>query len=189
MDIISFGKIFLMAMTPIGELRLAIPVGLTVYGTDPVLTYLVSVSGNILAVFLILTLLGWTSRWLSKTFYPFNRFFAWLFSRTRRNHSFRVQKYGLYILPLFVAIPLPITGGWTASLVAFVFDIPFKKAFPLIVLGILIAGIIVSLITNTGIVIQKYFGWQAFFGVALAVGASYVIYNKIKNNNGKRYEF
>ncbi len=176
---------FLLAMTPIGELRLSIPIALTVYEIDLVSAYIISVLGNIFAVFIILTLLGSVSQYLSKNFYYFNRFFAWLFSRTRRNHSLRVEKYGLYILPLFVAIPLPITGGWTASLVAFVFNIPFKKAFPLIVLGVLIAGLIVTLVSNAGIAIHKYFGWQTLLGVIISTTAVYFIYNKIKNNNKK----
>ncbi len=179
-------KTFLWAMTPIGELRVAIPIALTVYELSPAVAYIVSVLGNIFAVFLILVLLGSVSDWLSSNFYFFNRFFAWLFSRTRRNHSLKVKKYGLYILPLFVAIPLPITGGWTASLVAFVFDIPFKKAFPLIVSGVFIAGGVVLLAANTGIAIQKYFGWQVLLGVVLAISVIYLIYAKIRNNGYKR---
>ena len=46
-----------------------------------------------------------------------------------------------------VAIPLPGTGAWTGSLVAAVFDIRLKHAFPVIALGVLIAGIIVSAVT------------------------------------------
>ena len=54
------------------------------------------------------------------------------------------MKYGAIGLALFVAIPLPVTGAWTGSLAAIVFDIKPKYAFPAIVLGVTIAGIIVS---------------------------------------------
>ncbi len=185
MDLITFIKIFLMAMTPIGELRLAIPVGLSLYNIDIVLVYIVSVLGNIFAVFIILTMLGFVSEFLSRHFYFFNRFFAVLFSRTRKNHTLKVKKYGTYALIAFVAIPLPITGGWTASLVAFVFGIPFKKAFPAIAFGVLIAGVVVSLISNAGIAVHQYFGWQALFGIALTLFVVRLIYNKVKNNNHK----
>ncbi len=188
MDFYSLIKTFLLAMTPVGELRLAIPVALTVYNLEPAVAYLVSVLGNIFAVFLILILLGLVSKWLSRQFYFFNRFFAWLFSRTRRNHTSKVERYGSYILPLFVAIPLPITGGWTASLVAFVFNIPFKKAFPLIVSGILVAGLIVLSISNAGIALSRYFGWQTLLGTIAAVTLIYLIYNKRKKNNYMNYE-
>ena len=183
MDLSVFIKIFLMAMTPIGELRLSIPMGLTFYGMDIVSVYFVSVLGNVTAVLIILFLLGFVSEQLSKRFYFFNRFFTLLFSKTRKNHSLNVKKYGLYALIAFVAVPLPITGGWTASLVAFVFDIPFKKAFPAILSGILIAGVIVSLITNAGIAFHRYFGWQTLLGTALTLGIIKLIYSKVKNNN------
>jgi len=178
-------KVFLMAMTPIGELRLAIPMALTVYQMEPILAYIVSVSGNILAVFLILVFLGFISRWLSSHFYFFNRFFNWLFSKTRENHSLKMEKYGVYALPLFVAIPLPITGGWTASLVAFVFGVPFRKSFPLISLGVFIAGIIVLLSVNTGIAINQYFGWQVLIGAFLTLIIIHLIYKRIKKHERK----
>jgi uncharacterized membrane protein len=175
-------KTFLLSMTPIGELRVAIPVALTVYQMDPMVAYLVSVSGNIFIVSIILIFLGKVSSWLSSSFYFFNRFFAWLFSKTRENHSLKVKKYGLYVLPLFVAIPLPITGGWTACLVAFVFGIPFKKAFPLISLGVLIAGAIVLFLSRTGIAVNDHFGWQALLGLVVTLVIINLIYGKIKNN-------
>jgi uncharacterized membrane protein len=174
---------FLLAMTPIGELRLAIPIGLTVYNLNLITVYFVSVLGNITAVFLILVFLGAFSEWSSRKIYFFNRFWNWLFSRTRKNHSQNVNKYGLFLLPLFVAIPLPITGGWTASLIAFVFGIPFKKAFPLICSGVLIAGLIVSFLTRAGIVIEKSFGWQILVGLIFFATASYWLYQKRRNNN------
>lgn len=183
MNFVEIFKIFLLAMTPIGELRAAIPIGLVVYKLDLVTVYIVSVLGNIFSTFLVLVLLGSFSKWSSEKFYFFNRFFAWLFSRTRKNHSLKVEKYGLYLLPLFVAIPLPITGAWTASLVAFVFGAPFRKSFPLISLGIMIAGFIVGFLTQTGITISNYFGWQTLIGIILSIGIIYLIYVKIKNNN------
>ena len=55
---------------------------------------------------------------------------------------------GLFVaLLLFVGIPLPGTGAWTGSLVAAVFDIRLKHAFPAIALGVLIAAVIVSVVT------------------------------------------
>ncbi len=185
METITFIKIFLMAMTPIGELRLAIPVGLGIYQLNLFSVYLVSVLGNITASLIILTMLGFVSNILSKHFYFFNRFFNFLFSKTRENHSLKIKKYGSYALIAFVAIPLPVTGAWTASLAAFVFGIPFKKAFPAITFGILIAGIIVSLISNAGVAIHEYFGWSALIGITLTLIMVSLIYSKIKNNNKK----
>lgn len=180
MELIQGLKIFFLAMTPVGELRAAIPVGLIGYKIDVLTVYLISVLGNIFAVFLILAFLGSFSRWASKNISFFNRFFTWLFSRTRENHSSKVEKYGLWLLPLFVAIPLPVTGGWTGSLIAFVFNIPFKKAFPLISLGIMIAGLIVLLLVEAGIVLEKNFGWQILAGTLLIFLLSCWLYKKRK---------
>jgi len=175
-------QIFLLAMTPIGELRAAIPLGLTFYKLEPVAVYFISVLGNLFAVFLILTFLGAFSRWTSRNIYFFNRFFNWLFSQTKKKHYDKVNKYSLYFLPFFVAIPLPITGGWTASLIAFVFGMPFKKSFPLISLGVLVAGLIVLFLTQAGIAIEKNFGWQMLIGIVLILGVVYWLYkNQAKN--------
>lgn len=176
-------KVFLLAMTPIGELRLAIPMGLTVFKLSPLAVYFLSVLGNLFSVLLILVFLGAFSEWASKNVYFFNRFFNWLFSQTRKNHYDRVNKYGLYLLPLFVAIPLPVTGGWTAALIAFVFGMPFKKAFPLIGLGILAAGLIVSFLTRAGIALESNFGWQALLGVILISSFSYWFYKRINKSH------
>jgi len=60
-------------------------------------------------------------------------------------------KWGKLALVIFVAIPLPLTGAWTGSLAAFLFGFKKKEAFWLIVLGVLIAGIIVSFLTILGV--------------------------------------
>lgn len=56
-------------------------------------------------------------------------------------------KYKEWGLLLFVAIPLPGTGGWTGALIAALMDLRMKKAFPIICLGVFIAGLIMSLLT------------------------------------------
>ena len=58
-----------------------------------------------------------------------------------------VTKYGFIGLCILVAIPLPGTGAWTGSLVAAFLDMRLKQAIPSIALGVVIAGLIVSVIT------------------------------------------
>jgi len=89
-------------------------------------------------------------------------------------------KYGYPALVLFVAIPLPLTGAWTGSLIAFLFKIPFKIAFPLISLGVIIAGVIVLALSLAGIAIEKYFGWQILVGILLIIGFIWLILKRIK---------
>jgi len=142
---ISQLTVILTAMLPISELRGAIPLALGVYKMSIPQTYLFAVLGNIIPVIFLLWFLEPVSKFLMKRSTIFNKFFTWLFERTRRKHKKAIQKWGPVALILFVAIPLPITGGWTGSVAAFVFGIPFKKALPLIFLGILIAGVVVTL--------------------------------------------
>ncbi len=58
-----------------------------------------------------------------------------------------VKKYRLLGLLLFVAIPLPGTGAWTGALIADLLDIRIKHSFPVIALGVFIAGIIISILS------------------------------------------
>jgi len=61
----------------------------------------------------------------------------------------KVIKYGFWGLILLVAIPLPGTGVWSGTLAASLLDMRFKSAFPAIVIGNIIAGILVLLMTST----------------------------------------
>ena len=171
---------FLLAMTPIGELRASLPIALTVYQLNWGIAYLISVIGNLVPVVFILLFLKPVSEWLSKNFDFFQKFFSWFFERTRKNHNSKIENRGSIALVAFIAIPLPITGAWTGSIIAFLFNIPFKKAFPLITSGVLIAGLIVSLVTFAGISIEKYFGWQVLIGLFLAIGFGWLMYKGIR---------
>ena len=135
---------FIISMLPVSELRGAIPVAIGVYGLNPFQVYFIAVVGNIVPVIFILKYIDPISKYLMSGSKFFNRFFTYLFERTRRKHNGKFEKWGALALITFVAIPLPITGGWSGALAAFVFDVPFRKALPLISLGIMIAGVIVA---------------------------------------------
>jgi uncharacterized membrane protein len=140
-------KTILTAMTPIFELRGSIPLALTVFNLPIWSAFLLSILGNLIPVIFILWFLEFVSNFLSDKSLIFKRFFNWLFERTKRNHQKKFDKWQSLALLILVAIPLPLTGAWTGSLVAFVFGIPKKKAFLLISIGVLIAGVIVTLST------------------------------------------
>ncbi|MDI6840860.1 MAG: small multi-drug export protein [bacterium] len=133
----------LLAMAPISELRGAIPYALS-QGMGYVEAYIFSIIGNLIPAIPLLLLLGPISEFLRR-FKPFENFFTWWFGYTLRRSKL-VERYECIGLTLFVAIPLPITGAWTGSVAAFLLGIKFKFAFPSIVLGVLLAGIIVSFV-------------------------------------------
>ena len=137
----------LISMIPVGELRGAIPVALGAFDMSPLSAYIFAVIGNMIPVFFLLWWLDPVSEWLMRKSKLMNRFFTWLFDRTRKKHTKRFERWGAFAIITFVAIPLPITGAWTGSVAAFVFGVPFRKALPLIFVGVLIAGIVVELLS------------------------------------------
>ena len=138
---------FLIALFPIAELRVAIPLALTVYKLSLWQAIFFSVLGNIVPVFFILYFIDPVSKFLMGRSKIFNCFFTWLFKRTRIKFEGKYGKYGLIALAIFVAIPLPMTGAWTGALAAFLFQIPKKQAAIYIILGVLGAAIIVTILT------------------------------------------
>jgi len=139
----------LVAALPIVELRGAIPWALTIGHLPWPEAYLFAVLGNMIPVVPLLLFLGPVSEVLRRI--PLlDRFFLWLFARTRRRSGV-IEKYGALGLVLFVAIPLPVTGAWTGSAAAFLFGIPFRKALPLILFGVCIAGVIVTAAVLAGV--------------------------------------
>ncbi len=79
--------------------------------------------------------------------YPFfEKIIEKLEAKTAKNKD-KVLRYKSWGLLIFVAIPLPGTGGWTGALMAALLDIRFKRSLPIIALGVLIAGFIMSGLT------------------------------------------
>ncbi|MBI2446802.1 MAG: small multi-drug export protein [Parcubacteria group bacterium] len=150
---------FIVAALPLSELRGAIPLAILKFGFSPLKALLISFLGNILLVLPLLFGLEKISGYLSHKFYWFNKFFNWLFERTRRKHGDHFHYWGDLALLVFVAIPLPLTGAYSGAVASFVFGIPKKHAFWSIVLGVLIAGIIVTALTVFGETMFK----QLFF--------------------------
>jgi uncharacterized membrane protein len=148
----NIGKIlatFFTAMTPIGELRASIPLGLGVYKLDIYNTIIFSIIGNMIPAIIIVYALEPISRFLMNRFKIFDRFFTWLFNRTRKKYYKKFEKYSGFALVTFVGIPLPATGAWTGSMIAFVFGIPPKKALLDIFIGVLLAATIVTIVFKT----------------------------------------
>ena len=135
--------VMLLATLPIFELRGSVPVGIILFEMPVMKTALYSIIGNLIPVIPLLLLFEPVYRQLSR-FKWLDRFFEWLFQRTRRKGKL-IERLKVVGLILFVGIPLPVTGAWTGSLAAFLFRIPLWQSLPAILGGILLACIIVSL--------------------------------------------
>lgn len=126
-----------VAMTPVLELRGAIPFGLAL-GLPVGLVYVVSVMGNMVPVPAIMLFIRTIFRWLYRR--PWWREKIDRIVKRAHLKGRMVRKYRIPGLILLVAIPLPGTGAWTGALVATLFGIRMQIALPAILLGVLIAG-------------------------------------------------
>lgn len=107
--------------------------------------FLICYIGNMLPIPFIILFIRKIFDFLRK-FRFFSKIVEKLEAKTEKNKE-KVLKYEAWGLLLFVAIPLPGTGGWTGALMAALLDIRMKKSLPIIALGVLIAGFIMSALT------------------------------------------
>lgn len=142
--------VFFCSMLPIIELRGAIPMAFA-FSLPWWQAYIIAVLGNLLPVPFILLLINVVLRWMSNSKVKFfNKVANFLFAKVEKNRA-RIEKYSFWGLCLFVAIPLPATGAWTGSLVAAVIGMKPWKAFLSALVGVMIAGVVVTLIVYGGI--------------------------------------
>lgn len=141
--------------SPISELRGAIPIAISVYDFPWYYAFLFGVIGNLLPVPFILLFLDAIIPVLCKVRF-LDRLIQWFLTRTRRRGTI-VERYERIGLALFVAIPLPITGAWTGSILAVILGIRFKHAVISITAGVLIAGVIVTCATQLGWAVADLF--------------------------------
>ena len=155
MDIVSFisdmgvGKVlttFLVSMLPVVELRGAIPIGAGL-GLPVWQAAVISMIGNLLPVPFIIAFVRTVMDWLRQRSDRARRFVAWLEKKGTGKRADRVRQAKFWGLLLFVAIPLPGTGAWTGALVAVLLNMRMKNSLPPIILGVLTAGLLVSLAT------------------------------------------
>lgn len=132
-------QIFLLAMMPIIELRGAIPFGIFALGLNPILVFVLAVLGNLTPNVFILWALPHVAKPLRRRFGIVDRFLK----RTHDKHSAEFKEKGAVFIVLFVGIPIPGSGSWTGSILAYLFDLEFKKSLLCISLGVLMAGLIV----------------------------------------------
>lgn len=141
---IEFTVMFTAAL-PVIELKGAIPVGISL-GLTPIHAFTLSFIGSMIPVPIILFATRPIFNYLKKTSI-FKNIVHKLTDKSL-SKSGNIQKYGVWGLLLFVAIPLPGTGVWTGSLIAALLDMRFKWTFPVIFIGNLIAGILIMGISN-----------------------------------------
>ena len=143
--------VFFVSMVPVVELRGAIPIGLGL-GLPVLPTYVICVLGNMLPVPVIYLFARKVLVWGADK--PvIGKFFSWCLEKGEKGGKKLQEKAGrgLFIaLLLFVGIPLPGTGAWTGTLAASILDMDFKSTIIAVMLGVLLAGIIMMVLSVAG---------------------------------------
>ena len=135
----------LISMIPVLELRGGVPAGVAM-GLPIPPAFLAGLVGNMIPVPFIILFARQILRWLYKNIPALANLTRKIETRAAAK-SKQAAKYKTWGLLLLVAIPLPGTGAWTGALVAALTDLRLKRAVPVIFLGVLIAGIIITSLT------------------------------------------
>ena len=148
------GKVLLTAlisMLPVVELRGGLPAGVAL-GLPIPLSFAASLLGNMLPVPFVILFARPVFQWVRAHIPALGSFVTKLETRAYAK-SKNVKKYETWGLLIFVAIPLPGTGAWTGALIASVLNMRLKRAVPVIFLGVIIAGSIMTVLTYGGSVL------------------------------------
>ena len=135
---------FIISMVPLLELRGGL-LAASLMGVSILRAVPLCVVGNVIPIPFILWFITPLFTALKRT-----RLFRPMVEKLEKKalgKSDRIERGYFWGLVLFVGIPLPGTGAWTGALIASLLNIPFKKAFPAILLGLLLATIIMSIVS------------------------------------------
>lgn len=161
--IVKYVITFLISMVPIVELRGAIPIAESM-NLNIFLYYPIAILGNMLPVPFIYLFARKVLEW-GKDKKLIGKFFTWCLEKGEKGGNKLKETAGntglFWALLLFVGIPLPGTGAWTGTLAASFLKIDFKTSITAVTLGVLLAGIIMSL----GSKIVSILGWPGVFAI------------------------
>ncbi len=155
MDTTTITWAILLSLAPISELRGAIPWALA-RGVAPLPAFLLCVAANVLVGPLAWLFLSTVHRLLSG-WKAYSRLFERIVERARRKVRTAVERWGYWGLAVFVAIPLPLTGAWTGAIGAWVLGMNPRKALLAVAAGVVVAGVVVTLVAVLGIRALEFF--------------------------------
>ena len=135
----------LVSMVPVLELRFGIPWGVAM-GLPHWAAFLAAVVGNMIPLPFIIVYIRRIFKWMRRHMPRLDRLVDRLEARAHLKGR-TVSKYKYLGLMIFVAIPLPGTGGWTGALIAAFLDMRLRSALPSIFGGVLIAGFLITGLT------------------------------------------
>lgn len=138
-------RILILAAIPIIEQKAAIPIGI-VAGLPVWEVYLITLIGAIIPSPIIIWFIEYIFTYLRR-YSVMDKLITWFEDKTRKK-SGNIEKYKLFGLFLFVAIPLPGTGVWTGSLAAVLLGIEKKQAVVAVLMGAAVCGLLILAFTS-----------------------------------------
>ncbi len=148
-------QIFIYSMVPIIELRGTIPYFVLLSELHWFKIFIIAVFSNVTIGIIVRYLISPIMIFLNK-FHLFSLIIRPILRRTNKK-LYKIEKYKMYGLILFIGIPLPITGVWTGSLASYLLSMSFPKSIISIIFGSLLSGIIITFITLTSIELASSF--------------------------------
>ncbi len=140
--------IILLSMAPFFELRGSIPYGYFA-GIDLYSVMLIAVLSNIVGAIIAFQFIEYVIPLLRRNEWLDKQYKRWIIRTQKRAHK-RVEKYGTLGLALFIGIPIPGSGVWTGALASKIFGMSFRNFFKASIIGVLIAGIVITAIISSG---------------------------------------
>ena len=179
--IVKYLLVFFVSMVPIIELRGAIPIAETLK-LNIFLYYPIAIIGNMLPVPVIYLFARKVLEW-GKDKKLIGKFFTWCLEKGEKGGKKLKESAGnkgiFWALLIFVGIPLPGTGAWTGTLAASFLNLDFKTSISAVTLGVLLAGVIMSL----GSKIVSILGWTGVLAIIAVILAIILIPIIIKKKN------
>lgn len=145
-------QIFFGSMIPWIESRYVIPYALWEFNWELWQVFPLAILGNMMPIPFVLLFFKFVEKFLRR-FRFWTKIMDWLFKRTRERADGKIIKYEYLGLIIFVAFPLPFTGAWTGSLIAYLFDLKFSKSLLTILLGVIISATITVILYSTGLIL------------------------------------
>ncbi|CDD37134.1 putative uncharacterized protein [Clostridium sp. CAG:356] len=180
--IVKYLIVFVISMVPIVELRGAIPIAESL-GLNIALYYPIAIIGNMLPVPVIYLFARKVLEW-GKDKKLTKKFFTWCLEKGEKGGEKLKKSAGnsgiFWALLLFVGIPLPGTGAWTGTLAASFLNLDFKTSISAVALGVILAGIIMSL----GSKIVATLGWSGVIAIIALILVAILVSVFVKK---KRY--
>ncbi len=138
----------IVAMIPVGEYRVSIPLALGVYHLSLVSALVWSILGAMIPAIVIVFWIGPVIDLVSRKWPAAHRAYLWFEEHVRARFAHGHAKYGIAAaLILFIAFPFGVSGSWSGALAAFLFGMPKRMALISLLIGVTVGAGIIALVS------------------------------------------